>query len=146
MWSTDPLSGAGAALRGARFNPKGVPALYLGTSIEAAITEAAQGFGHKLEPLTICMIEVDCDDIVDLRSEEARSDVGVAPKDMASPWGLALAERKKPLSWDVVERLLAKGAAGVLVPSFAHRARADLTNLVLWSWGDNLPHKARAHP
>lgn len=56
------------------------------------------------------MIEVDCDDIVDLRSEEARSDVGVALKDMASPWGLALAERKKPLSWDVVERLLAKGA------------------------------------
>ncbi|HUZ67719.1 MAG TPA: RES domain-containing protein [Beijerinckiaceae bacterium] len=125
------------------FNPKGVPALYLGASLEAAILEAAQGFGHKFEPLTICMVDVDCADIVDLSNDAARADEGVAFDDMGGAWGLALAERKKPVSWTIAEALIARGAAGVLVPSFAHRAPAGLTNLVLWKWGADLPHKAR---
>ena len=72
MWSFSPLSGAGAAIHGGRFNPKGMPALYLSLSIDGAVTEAAQGFAGKLEPLTICLYEVDCDDIVDLSTAESR--------------------------------------------------------------------------
>ena len=34
MWSFSPLSGAGAAIHGGRFNSKGMPALYLSLSIE----------------------------------------------------------------------------------------------------------------
>lgn len=71
-WAISPTSGDGAAIRGARFNPKGVPALYLSTSIEGAIIEASQGFGHKIHPLTICSYDGDCDDIADLTAEASR--------------------------------------------------------------------------
>jgi len=51
-------------MRGARFNPKGVPALYLGLTIMTAVKEANQGFAHRIDPCVLCSYEVDCDDIV----------------------------------------------------------------------------------
>jgi RES domain-containing protein len=79
MWAFSPLSGQGAAIHGGRFNPKGMPALYLSLSIDTAVTEAAQGFAGKLEPLTICLYEVDCDGIIDLSTPGARDAAGVGP-------------------------------------------------------------------
>jgi RES domain-containing protein len=38
-WSFMPLSGSGASINGGRFNPKGIPALYLSLSVETAIKE-----------------------------------------------------------------------------------------------------------
>ena len=70
-WAFKPTSGDGAAIRGARFNPKGVPALYLGLTIMTAVKEANQGFAHRIDPCVLCSYEVDCDDIVDLTTEEA---------------------------------------------------------------------------
>ena len=145
MWSAEPLSGDGAALHGGRFNPRGVPALYLGLTIEGAVIEAAQGFGHKLEPLTICMYEIDCDDVVDLRTDADRTSSGIALEELAAPWALDLAEGREPASWHVVRRLMADGAAAVLVPSFTNGARPDMTNLVLWTWSPDLPHKVTVH-
>ncbi|HTN95754.1 MAG TPA: RES domain-containing protein, partial [Nordella sp.] len=49
-WSFKPVSGDGAALRGARFNPRGVPALYLALSIIGAVKEANQGLAHRIDP------------------------------------------------------------------------------------------------
>ena len=144
-WAAEPLSGEGAASRGARFNQKGVPALYLSLSIEGAVHEAAQGFGHKLEPLTICLYEVDCQDIVDLRSDRSRATAKVELAEMACAWLLDLASGLEPASWRLARRLIADGAAGILVPSFANRARPDMTNLVLWTWGSDLPHKVEIH-
>ena len=46
-WSFGPLSGEGAALRGARFNPPGVPALYLSLDPVTALNEVAQGFAGR---------------------------------------------------------------------------------------------------
>jgi RES domain-containing protein len=40
-WSHLPLSGDGAAASGGRFNPKGIPALYLSLSVETALIEVA---------------------------------------------------------------------------------------------------------
>jgi RES domain-containing protein len=67
-----PASGGGAAIRGAHFNPKDMPALYLSTSANGAIAEATQGFAHKFHPLTLCSFEVDCAGIVDLSTDTAR--------------------------------------------------------------------------
>jgi len=41
--------------------------------------------------------------------------------------------------------LIAKGAAGILSPSFATGARPDMANLILWRWGSELPHKVEVH-
>ncbi len=141
MWSAKPLSGDGAAIRGARFNPKGMPALYLALTIEGAVTEAAQGFGHKLQPLTICMYEVDCDDIVDLTTEIKRAAQGVELADIGCAWALDISEGREPASWPVAKQLIGAGATGLLVPSFAFLAHADMMNLVLWKWGPDRPHK-----
>lgn len=140
-WSFLPLSGDGAALRGARFNPKGVPALYLGLTILTAIKEANQGFAHRIDPCVLCAYEVDCTDIADLSSEEARAGHGVTLEDMACPWALSLSEGRRPASWTIFERLSASGTAGILVPSFAPGADAANRNLVLWNWGPDLPHR-----
>lgn len=135
-----PVSGDGAAIRGARFNPKDVPALYLSTTIEGAITEASQGFGHKIHPLTICAYEVDCEDIADLGDEGIRQEYGISYENMSDAWASALSENRRPQSWTIYDAL-SKKFAGILVPSFAHRAAASIRNLVLWKWSSEMPHR-----
>ncbi|MFI0845245.1 RES family NAD+ phosphorylase [Mesorhizobium sp. IMUNJ 23232] len=144
-WSFAPLSGDGAKVHGGRFNPRGIPALYLGLTIEGAVIEASQGFAAKLEPLTICLYEVDCENIVDLTTDEGRSAAGVSLDDMACAWAFDAAERRKPTSWKVSQDLIAGGAAGIVVPSFARGTRPDMRNLVLWKWGRDLPWRVTVH-
>lgn len=144
-WSFLPLSGEGAAIRGARFNPRRVPALYLALSIMGAIREATQGLARRLDPLLLCAYQVDCTDLADLASEAGRTalaDAGLLPdaEMLRAPWALDLAEGRRPASWDVHDRLTAAGYAGALVPSFAPGAAADDRNLVLWHWGEEKPH------
>jgi len=144
-WAFSPTSGAGAAVHGGRFNPVGVPALYLALTIEGLFIEVAHGFGHRFDPLTVCSYDVDVDDVVDLRTDGARSTEGIALDDLACAWALDRASRRKPASWTVAERLIAAGAAGMLVPSFAVGAQPGMDNLVLWRWGDDLPHRVIVH-
>jgi RES domain-containing protein len=144
-WAFKPLSGAGAATRGARFNPRGVPALYLALSVMTAIKEANQGFAHRIDPCVLCSYEVDCDDVVDLCSEAGRKEHGMLLDDMACAWASALSDGKRPRSWPIYDRLHALGIAGILVPSFAPGADDDDRNLVLWDWGPDLPHKVDVH-
>ncbi len=139
-WAISPVSGDGAALRGARFNSKGVAALYLSTSIEGAITEASQGFGHKIHPLTICSYEVDCADIVDLSNEDERREHGISLETMSCAWASALSENIQPASWTIYDALSGR-FSGIIVPSFAHRANPAIRNLVLWQWSADMPHK-----
>ncbi len=144
-WSASPLSGEGAAIHGGRFNAQGTPALYLSLTVDGAVHEAAQGLVRKLRPLTICLYRVDCDDLVDLRTAAGRRTADVDPAHLACAWALDLASRRQPPSWAVAQRLMASGAAGILVPSFAHLARSDMANLVLWRWGRDRPHKVEVH-
>lgn len=140
-WAFKPISGDGAAIRGARFNPRSVPALYLGLSIMTAVKEANQGFAHRIDPCVLCSYDIDCHDIVDLTTQQGREEFSVSFDDMACAWALALSDGVRPPSWAIHDRLREKGAAGILVPSFAPGAGADDINLVLWVWGANPPHK-----
>jgi len=128
-------------MRGARFNPKGVPALYLGLTIMTAVKEANQGFAHRIDPCVLCSYEVDCDDIVDLTTEEARGEFAIALKDMACAWATAMSDAERPASWSIYDRLRSRDIAGIVVPSFAPSAHDGDRNLVLWDWGPDLPHK-----
>ena len=140
-WSFKPLSGEGAAVHGGRFNPKGTPALYLALDPIAAIKEASQSFARKFEPCVLCSYEVDCEDVVDLRTAPAQKAAGVDPVDMACPWFAEAAAGRLPASWRLAGRLIAAGAAGVVVPSYARGATADDANLVLWDWSERPPHR-----
>ena len=142
-WSFEPLSGDGAAARGARFNPRGMKALYLGLTNLTAVKEANQGLAFKIQPCVLCSYEVDCEDIADLRTERERAALDVRLEDMACAWFSFLADGKPPPSWEVVRQLLKAGHAGVLVPSFAPGAGEDDHNLVLWRWGESPPHSVR---
>lgn len=142
-WAFKPTSGDGAAVRGARFNPKGVPTLYLGLSIMTAVKEANQGFAHRIDPCVLCSYEIDCEDVADLTTGERRGKHSVDLDEVACAWATALANGDRPASWSVYDRLHSRGIAGILVPSFAPGAEADDLNLVLWDWGPDLPHKVR---
>lgn len=144
-WSFRPLSGAGAAIHGGRFNPKGTPALYLSLDLVTAVREASQGLAARIEPCVLCSYEVDCDDIVDLRDKAARETAGVPFEDLACAWALLALERKPVPSQMLAARLMGDGKAGVLVPSFAVGSAADSFNLVLWTWGADLPHRVAVH-
>jgi RES domain-containing protein len=143
-WAFSPLSGEGASSTGGRFNPKGVAALYLASTIEGVFVEMTHGFAHRLEPLTIVGYEIDVEDIVDLRTDDGRQAADVELADMACAWKLDQASGQEPASWRIANRLR-KSAAGIFVPSFANGARADMHNLVLWKWGPDLPYRVRAY-
>jgi RES domain-containing protein len=141
QWAFSPLSGEGAKLKGGRFNPKGVPALYLALTVQAMITETSHGFSNRFQPLTICTYDVDVGDIVDLRDDAGRNAQGVTLAELSCAWMDDVSAKRVPPSWQVASRLMASGAAGILVPSFAVGAAVDASNLVLWKWGPNLPHQ-----
>jgi RES domain-containing protein len=143
-WAWTPLSGAGAAVAGGRFNWTGMEALYLSLALSTAILEVTHGFAHRLNPLTFCSYDVDCEDIADARSEDGRA-LGVTLAELACNWADDLRHGKTPASHQVVRRLQADGYAGVLVPSFANGATADDHNLVLWRYGPDLPHKVQVY-
>jgi RES domain-containing protein len=142
-WSFKPTSGAGASIRGARFNPKGVPALYLALTVMGAVKEANQGFARRLDPCVLCSYDVDCEDVADLTTERSRKSHRVRLADLECAWMTALAEGKRPQSWAVHDRLKAAGHAGILVPSFAPGATPDNQNLVLWRWGSRRSHRVK---
>jgi RES domain-containing protein len=144
-WSFKPLSGEGTAIRGARFNPRGIPALYLALEIVTAVKEINQGFARKIEPSVLCSYEVDCEDIVDLRTEKGRIKNGVSLDDMACAWFSDISQGRAPPSWTIARRLIEKGNAGILVPSFAPGATSADQNLVLWKWSDRLPHRVKVY-
>jgi RES domain-containing protein len=132
-WAFDPLSGEGASIHGGRFNPKGVPALYLATTLEGAVLEASHGFAYRFEPLTICTYEIAAIEIGDLTDGVLLAVEGINIDDLGSPWMLETSEGNRPRSWSVYDKL-AKRWAGISVPSFARCARSEFRNIVLWRW------------
>ena len=140
-WSFTPLSGAGAAITGGRFNAKGEPTLYLSLDVMTSFGECTQGFTHRLLPLTMCEYDADCDGIADLRDDGSRADHGITLAELACPWlTFQLAGRAAP-SWQAVDRLKVSNHGGILVPSFVPGATEANVNLVLWDWGSTLPRK-----
>lgn len=103
--------------------------------------EATQGFARKFDPLTVVSYEVDCEDIVDLSSEAERASHEIAISDLGCAWKRLAHEGKSVPSWLLAEQLIASGKAGILAPSFAPGATPSDVNLVLWDWGEGLPHQ-----
>lgn len=139
-WAFDPESGEGARIHGGRFNRIGTACFYAALSLETAWLEAQQGFAFKAQPLTICSYQADLSDILDLTDHHVREVVQVTLVQLGCAWERLAGDRKPVPTWDIADRLIAAGCAGVIVPSFASRATSDDRNLVLWSWDRNPPH------
>ena len=107
--------------------------------------ECTQGFTARLQPLTMCEYEVDCDGVVDLHDDAARAAAGVDLIDLSCSWlSFQLAGKEAP-SWLVADRLRADDKCGILVPSFVPGATVANVNLVLWRWGPDLPRKVEVY-
>ena len=141
LWAWAADSGEGAALHGGRFNPKGVPALYTSTGIVTAMAEAQQGFVRKAQPMTVVAYDVDCDDVLDLCDPAILAAEGVAADDLACAWQLLASTGAPVPSWLLARRLIARGVAGVIVPSFAPGAAVGERNAVFWRWSRVPPHR-----
>lgn len=143
-WAFAPTSGEGAARFGGRFNRMGRQALYTSLRIETAWLEAQQGFAFKAQPMTLVAYAVVCDDMLDLSDAAICVVHDVQPDDLSCAWEDLGSCRQPVASWLLAERLIATGIAGVIVPSFAARARPDDRNAVFWRWGEAPPHQVRA--
>jgi RES domain-containing protein len=142
-WAFAPDSGQGAAISGGRFNPLGTPALYTSLRFETAWLEAQQAFAFKAQPLTLCAYAVDCDDVLDLTDPETLAAHAIAAADLACAWKDLSARGRTPPSWALAARLMAEGAAGIVVPSFASGAMPADRNAVFWTWAPAPPHQVR---
>jgi len=142
-WAWDAESGEGARQHGGRFNPRGMAALYLSLRFETAWAEAQQAFPFKPQPMTLCAYEVNCDRIVDLRDPHVQKQLEIRPELLACAWEDLQSRQQVPPTHAIAIRLQHAGSHGVLVPSFAPGAPTQASNLVLWKWSRDLPHKLR---
>lgn len=140
-WAFSPLSGDGAARYGGRFNPTGLPALYTSLRMETAWLEAQQGFAFKVQPMTICAYEIDCEDVTDLTDPETLAGFSLKPSALSCAWEDIASRGKTPPSWALARQLVAQGTAAIIVPSFAPGAIEGARNLVFYQWSDALPHQ-----
>lgn len=140
VYAGTPLSGRGAELYGGRFNPKGIPALYLSLSVMTALREANQ-VGH-LQPTTLVCYEAQIDGIFDGRDESALAAMGMDAAALADgTWRDQMKARGEARTQAFARRLIAAGHSGLLVHSFATGAGATDVNLVLWIWGEAAPSR-----
>ena len=138
-WAYAPTSGEGAARHGGRFNPRGVPALYVALDPKTAWMEAQQGMPFKAQPLTLVGYRVDCDQIVDLTDPTVLLAIGIRTEILACPWEDLADQGLKPPTWELAEVLTDAGHHGVIVPSFAPGTGPADRNLVLWRWSEEPP-------
>ncbi|MFI0844493.1 RES family NAD+ phosphorylase [Mesorhizobium sp. IMUNJ 23232] len=140
VYAREPLSGRGAELYGGRFNPKGVPALYLSLSVMAALREVNQV--GNLQPTTLVSYDAEIVDVFDSRDEAAIVGAGM---DMAAlgdtTWRDQMKTTGEAKTQAFARRLIAAGYNGLLVRSFAPGSTVDDLNLVLWHWGEHAPSR-----
>lgn len=129
-WSFAPLSSAGAAPTGGRFNQKGEPTLYLSLDIMTSLGEFTQGFSNRMQPLTMGEYDIYCEPVADLRDDSSRLQHGVACGELDCPWLSCLLAGRAASSWVAAERMRSSGHGGMIVPSFVPGATDANLNLV----------------
>ncbi|RWK66828.1 RES domain-containing protein [Mesorhizobium sp.] len=139
VYAREPLSGRGAELYGGRFNPRGVPALYLPLSVMTALREANQV--GNLQPTTLVSYDAEIEDVFDCGDESALGAQGMNTAGLAAAWREQMKTSGESRTQAFARRLIAASHNGMLVRSFAPGASTDDLNLVLWKWGDKAPSR-----
>ena len=128
-WAAEPLSGAGAALAGGRFNRIAQPALYLSFELTTAVSEYQQTSAFA-PPLTLVTYRASLPPLVDLRRLH---EGGWDPLwlDWSCDWRqLSIIARVEPPSWVLADLARELGHAGIIFPS---QASPGGVNVVLFA-------------
>ncbi len=130
-WSFAPLSGAGAAHNGGRWNAKGSPALYLAGDPMTALAEYNQDLLFR--PVTLARYRVSGAILADVCDPAFCWTHEIDHAAMACDWfALSLTGRTVP-SWEIAARLVSDGFHGLLFPSRINGAPCA----VLWLWNES---------
>jgi len=133
VYASTPLSGDGAARFGGRFNPKGVPALYMTFNIRTAILEINQV--GSLQPTTLVAYEAKIQNIFDATDVRALGALNMTVHDLSSStWRDEMGKSGVSKTQAFAKTLIEQGYSAIKVPSFARGAQAKDINIVLWSW------------
>jgi RES domain-containing protein len=133
-YAREPLSGAGAAIYGGRFNAKGTPALYTSLSVMTAIREANQV--GMLQPTTLVCYRAAIETVFDATDPRGLEAYGVTLADLAADdWRDAMHREGLAPTQRLAARITGDGFAAMLAPSFAPGAGPEDRNLVIWRWG-----------
>lgn len=127
FWAFQPLSGAGAARAGGRFNAPGVAALYL--SFDEATSAAEYRQDNPLtEPYLLVAYLANLPPLVDLRLFDNRWDP--LWNDWDCDWRQMFVSGMTPPSWELGDNVQQSGEVGLIFPS---TARPGGLNLVLYT-------------
>ncbi len=129
QWASRPLSGAGAAKQGGRFNRPGVQALYLSDSPKTALAEYQQ-LGPLLPPCTLVSYHIAINKVVDFSGGFDASCWTPLWADWDCQWRqLATVDRIEPPSWLLGDDVRRLGFTALLFPSVV----CSGTNLALFT-------------
>jgi len=138
-WASEPVSGAGAAAHGGRWNRPGVEALYVSEPFAGPldVTTAWKEFQQDLGPRigTLAPYEIDFACAVDLTDPASLRALGIAAADLQCLWKDMVSRGLEPPTWRICDRLIAEDVHGVRVPSAANPGGV---NFVMWRL-DNSP-------
>jgi RES domain-containing protein len=129
-WAISPISGAGAARVGGRFNRKAIEALYLSFESKTALSEYRQT-SELLPPCTICSYKANIDTpLVDLRKLHRGQPWDDLWQDWAEDWRHALFDlHTEPASWVLSDLVRDAKHCGIIFPS---AIEATGLNLVIY--------------
>jgi RES domain-containing protein len=141
-WAYVPVSGAGAAIDGGRFNRPGIEALYLSRAPQTALEEYRQG-ASITPPATLAAYKVTLDQVADLSTGYDPLIWGPEWAEWDCAWRLiARIDKRTPPSWKLSDTLITAGCRGLLFPSLQH---AGGTNLVIFSANLTADDKVEVH-
>ena len=140
VYAREPLSGRGSELYGGRFNPKGIPALYMSLTVMTALREANQA--GSMQPTMLVSYDAEIENVFDSRDEGALKAEGMDAAGLADAgWRDRMKVAGEAETQVFARRLVDSGFDALLVRSFAAGATRDDLNLVLWRWGAVAPSR-----
>jgi RES domain-containing protein len=122
-----PLSPIGSMLSGGRFNPVGVPAIYLASDPFTALLEISPTSTIKHEALLLVPVESTLAHFVDLTNDAELNECEITTDDLASSWSKELG-KPTPVQ-QLYYKLHPQGFSGV---KFRSRANPYLFNFCMW--------------
>jgi RES domain-containing protein len=129
VWSFAPLSGAGAAHQGGRWNRQGQHALYLATDAITAMLEYNQTL--EFHPVTLAEYHVIDARLADLTDPDCLRDFDLEDGLHSQSWYDHVRAGRTPVQWPVADKLCAQWFDGVIYPSTQNKLGKAIC---LWNW------------